>query len=120
LEVIGTAVDRARDGAGPQMVVASNLRLSGHGEHDDGHYVAERLKEMSLGRDCLTVAQQFILNRGWADEEILDGWKRDCASQVDEAVAFAQREAAPDPALEDWCCLSTRALSEGAASGNAG
>src|SRR5207244_7866948 len=35
LDVIGTAVKRARAGRPPQLVVASILRLAGHGEHDD-------------------------------------------------------------------------------------
>src|SRR5438270_9318380 len=35
LEGIGSAVQRARAGRPPQLVVASVLRLSGHGEHDD-------------------------------------------------------------------------------------
>jgi pyruvate dehydrogenase E1 component alpha subunit/2-oxoisovalerate dehydrogenase E1 component alpha subunit len=115
LQVIGDAVERARDGAGPQMVVASNLRLSGHGEHDDGHYVDETLRNRHLGRDCLDLAQEAILANQWADRETLDLWRRDCVSQVDEAVAHAQREAAPDPANEDWCCLHTRSLMEGLA-----
>src|SRR6266567_4056550 len=34
LDVIGSAVKRARAGRPPQLVVASVLRLSGHGEHD--------------------------------------------------------------------------------------
>src|SRR5215469_4802820 len=39
LKAIGAAVERARSGGGPQMVVASLLRLCGHGEHDDAGYV---------------------------------------------------------------------------------
>ena len=35
LETIGAAVARARQGGGPQLVVATLLRLCGHGEHDD-------------------------------------------------------------------------------------
>ncbi|MDQ6623447.1 MAG: thiamine pyrophosphate-dependent enzyme, partial [Verrucomicrobiota bacterium] len=35
LEVISAAVKRARAGRPPQLVVASILRLAGHGEHDD-------------------------------------------------------------------------------------
>lgn len=113
LQVVSKAVEEARDGAGPQMVVASNLRLSGHGEHDDGHYVADILKEKALGRDCLVVAQDTMLARGWVDAETLDSWKRDSIAQVEEAVAHAQREPSPDPATEDWCALSSRALMEG-------
>src|SRR5256714_9703383 len=39
LEVIGSAVKRARTGRPPQLVVASILRLAGHGEHDDFSFV---------------------------------------------------------------------------------
>src|SRR5580765_7027538 len=60
LEVLAEAVDRARNGRGPQLVVASLLRLVGHGEHDDGHYVDPRLKAAPVGRDCLDVARAQI------------------------------------------------------------
>ncbi len=113
LQIIGGAVDRARNGEGPQMVVASNLRLSGHGEHDDGHYVADHLKENPVGRDCLSTAQEYILSNAWADELTLEQWKRDSVSRVEEAVAQTLREAAPDPANEDWCSLQSRYLMEG-------
>lgn len=115
LRVIGHAVDRARKGSGPQMVVASNLRLSGHGEHDDGHYVADYLKEHALGRDCLSVAHECILANQWADAATLETWRRDTIVQVEEAVAHAQREDAPDPETEDWCPLQSRFLMEGLA-----
>ncbi len=113
LRVIGGAVERARDGAGPQMVVARNLRLSGHGEHDDGHYVTPTLKESALGRDCLQVSQTHLIEQGWADQDALERWKRDSISQVEEAVAYAMREPLPDPAKEDWCAISSRHLAEG-------
>ncbi len=115
LQIIGGAVERARKGEGPQMVVAANLRLSGHGEHDDGHYVADRLKDDAVGRDCLLRAQEYILSNGWADAETLEHWKRDSLSQVEDSVAQSMREAAPDPALEDWCSLNSRHLMEGLA-----
>src|SRR5438477_12046617 len=35
LRVVREAVNRARNGSGPQLVVARLLRLCGHGEHDD-------------------------------------------------------------------------------------
>ena len=113
LRTIGDAVERARSGLGPQMVVATSLRLSGHGEHDDGHYVLPNLKESELGRDCLQVSHNHLLEHGWADQEALDSWKRDSISQVDEAVAYAMREPLPDPAKEDWCAISSRHLVEG-------
>src|SRR5882762_9344359 len=62
LEVIDGAVKRARAGRPPQLVVASVLRLSGHGEHDDATYVTEEIKREPFARDCLKVAEQTIVD----------------------------------------------------------
>ena len=112
LDVIGLAAERARAGRGPQMVVASTLRLSGHGEHDDGHYVLDALKRSATGADCMKVTEQFILDEGLGTAAELEHWRADAVRQVEEAVATAQREPAPDPDTEDWCALSTRFLGD--------
>jgi TPP-dependent pyruvate/acetoin dehydrogenase alpha subunit len=113
LEIIGAAVQAAREGGGPQFVVAANLRLSGHGEHDDAHYIPPDLKGARIGRDCLTVAEEHIISQTWADATTIEAWHRDSNVQVEEAVAHSLRETAPDPAREDWCALSSRHLQEG-------
>ena len=113
LEGIGNAVGAARSGAGPQMVVARSLRLVGHGEHDDAHYVSGELRQSELGRDCLTTAEARILSEGWADQSQLEVWHRDASRQIEEAVAYSLREPTPDPSKEDWCAISSRHLSEG-------
>lgn len=113
LNVVGNAVERARQGRGPQMVVASVLRLSGHGEHDDAGYVDPKLKESAVGQDCLKLAENFLLEQAWADSADVAVWRNEAIQQVDEAVATAQREPAPDPNDEDWCALATRRLSDG-------
>jgi TPP-dependent pyruvate/acetoin dehydrogenase alpha subunit len=110
---IGRAVDAARSGAGPQLVVAHSLRLVGHGEHDDAHYVSSELRESKLGRDCLAVAEARIVSEGWADRLQLDSWHRESMKQVEEAAAHSLREPTPDPSREDWCAISSRHLSEG-------
>src|SRR5271170_6498982 len=69
LKTVGEAVSRARNGNGPQLVVAKLLRLCGHGEHDpDGDisqtkqsYIDPKLKNSPLGRDCLKIAEEFLL-----------------------------------------------------------
>jgi pyruvate dehydrogenase E1 component alpha subunit/2-oxoisovalerate dehydrogenase E1 component alpha subunit len=113
LKTVGNAVDRARAGHGPQMVVAELLRLCGHGEHDDAGYVDPKLKSSPLGRDCLKAAEDELLRRKWADCETLATWRSEAAQKIEEAVAQAQREPGPDPFKEDWCALSSRHLSEG-------
>ncbi|MFL6553263.1 MAG: thiamine pyrophosphate-dependent dehydrogenase E1 component subunit alpha [Chthoniobacterales bacterium] len=110
LDVIGGAVKRARAGRPPQLVVASVLRLSGHGEHDDASYVSQEMKQQPFARDCLKVAEQTIIKCNLMDSETLGEWRKDAAAQVDEAVATAQKEAVPEADTEDWCALSTRDL----------
>lgn len=112
LRVLSKAVADARDGGGPQLVVASLLRLAGHGEHDDSHYIDERLRESRLGLDCLKLAEQRLLAEGWADAAALHGVEINAQRQIDEAVATTLREPAPDPSVEDWCALAERHLSE--------
>jgi pyruvate dehydrogenase E1 component alpha subunit/2-oxoisovalerate dehydrogenase E1 component alpha subunit len=112
LDVIGSAVQRARAGRPPQLVVASVLRLSGHGEHDDASYITEEIKREPFARDCLKVAEQAIVDLELADAETIRKWREDAARQVDEAISTAQREAAPDGAKEEWCALSERELAD--------
>lgn len=113
LETVGGAVARAREGHGPQLVVARLLRLCGHGEHDDAGYVDNKLKQGPLGRDCLEVAQRQLLDRHWADEKVIAAWRQESVTRVEEAVAKVQREPAPDPYKEDWYALSSKHLNEG-------
>src|ERR1043166_4549956 len=96
LEVIGGAVKRARAGRPPQLVVASVLRLSGHGEHDDAGYVTEEIMREPLARDCLKVAEQTIAELNLVDSKTLADWRKEAAAKVDEAVATGQKEAPPD------------------------
>ena len=113
LRTLEAAVESARAGGGPQLVVASLLRLAGHGEHDDSHYIEENLRESRLGLDCLKLAEQRLRAEGWADAAALREIDDAAQLQGDEAVAMTLREPAPDPAKEDWCALATRHLCEG-------
>ena len=110
LDVIGSAVKRARAGRPPQLVVASVLRLSGHGEHDDASYVTDEMKRRPFAQDCLKLAEKKVVDLEMADAATLKSWREDAARQVDEAIATAQIEAAPDAEREDWCAISTREL----------
>lgn len=110
LEVIGAAVKRARAGRPPQLVVASTLRLAGHGEHDDASYVAPEMRNEPYAQDSLQRAEQLIVAQEMANLEMLQQWRAETAAKVDEAIATAQQEAAPVASEEDWCAISTRDL----------
>jgi len=112
LKTVNDAVSAARAGRGPQMVVARLLRLCGHGEHDDAHYVDPKLKASPVGRDCLKVAEEQLLSAGWAGAETLASWRDATMQEVEAAVAQVQREPSPDPFTEDWRALSSAHLVE--------
>ncbi|HTV40657.1 MAG TPA: thiamine pyrophosphate-dependent dehydrogenase E1 component subunit alpha [Candidatus Sulfotelmatobacter sp.] len=113
LKVLGEAVSRARRGSGPQLVVANFLRLCGHGEHDVPDYVDPELKNSPLGRDCLEVAQEFLLKKRWLDDSQLAAMKEEFHHEIETAVARVQREPAPDPFIEEWCAVASEHLNEG-------
>ncbi len=110
LEVIGSAVQRARAGRPPQLVVATTLRLAGHGEHDDASYVTAQIKSEPFARDALKCAEKVIIDQNLADAETLQSWREEAAVQVEEAVSTAQKEPVPEGDEEDWCAISTREL----------
>lgn len=113
LKAFTDAVQRARAGEGPQVVIGKLLRLSGHGEHDDASYVDPALRKGQAGRDCLEVAQTFLLDQDWATAAELSAWQREAESEVDAAFAIVYREALPDPFQESWQALSRADLVEG-------
>jgi pyruvate dehydrogenase E1 component alpha subunit/2-oxoisovalerate dehydrogenase E1 component alpha subunit len=113
LKVLSDAVARARSGNGPQLVVGSLLRLAGHGEHDDAHYVDPALRATALGRDCLDIAGRHLIDTGWADALTLAQWRDDATRQIEEAIGTTVREPLPDPNTETWCALATPHLRDG-------
>ncbi|HEY3915322.1 MAG TPA: thiamine pyrophosphate-dependent dehydrogenase E1 component subunit alpha [Verrucomicrobiae bacterium] len=112
LHVMDKAVTRAREGGGPQIVVGNLLRLCGHGEHDDAHYISAALKKSALGRDCLKISGRKILRERWVEPKAIRKIQRAAIQEVNEAIAKVQREAGPDPYAENWCALASRHLSE--------
>jgi pyruvate dehydrogenase E1 component alpha subunit/2-oxoisovalerate dehydrogenase E1 component alpha subunit len=112
LNIVGGAVAKARAGDGPQLIVAQLLRLCGHGEHDTADYVDPNLKNSPVGRDCLKVAEEFLLRQKWTDAATLATWRDEIIREIEEAVAKVQREPAPDPFAQKWTAISSEHLSE--------
>jgi acetoin:2,6-dichlorophenolindophenol oxidoreductase subunit alpha len=110
LDVIETAVKRARSGRPPQLVVASILRLAGHGEHDDFSYVTDDIRKEPFAIDCLQRTEAFIKERELADAETLQRWREGAAEEVENAFSAAQKEPVPNSDEEDWCAISQRDL----------
>ena len=112
LKVIGEAVNKARSGGGPQLIVAKLLRLCGHGEHDSAEYIDAKLKQSPLGCDCLKLAEEYLLQQKWGDAKLIESWRKEFLQTIEEAVAKVQREAGPDPFKENWQAISSSHLLE--------
>jgi hypothetical protein len=54
-----------------------------------------------------------VVQQGWADEATVANWRGEVLLKIEEAVAMAQREPAPDPFSEKWSALATEQLQEG-------
>jgi TPP-dependent pyruvate/acetoin dehydrogenase alpha subunit len=113
LKVTGQAVSRARKGEGPQMIVADLLRLCAHGEHDPADYVDPKLKSSPLGRDCLKVAEEFLLRQKWLDASQLAVMRDEIVHEIESAVAQVMQEPDPDPYEEEWRAIASQHLNEG-------
>jgi len=62
------------------------------------------------GRDCLKLAEQSLLDHGWAEARQVESWREEAVQEVEAVVAQVQREPTPDPFAEDWRALSSRHL----------
>ena len=112
LNAVGKAVSKAREGGGPQLIIANLLRLSGHGEHDDACYIDSKIKTSPIGRDCLKVSEEMLIQESWASAATIAGWRSEAVQQVETTVATVQREPAPNPFTEDWSAISSKHLGE--------
>jgi len=106
--VFEKAVQRAREGHGPQLVVGSMLRMAGHGEHDDASYIPVEVRQQ--GRDCLLLAEQTFRKKGWLDDASFKALQTDALKDIEDAVSTASREAKPDPYKESWRSLASASL----------
>ncbi len=106
LATMRKAIAAARAGEGPQWVVATTLRLCGHGEHDDASYIPAELKAAYADRDPLAVARRQMLEKGWLSEEEDAALQQECNDEVQRCVAQAQKEPAPNAANADWSATS--------------
>ncbi len=95
LVAVGGAIAAARRGEGPQMVVASLLRLAGHGSHDDARYMPAELK--ARFGDGVELAQAAALAEGVIDQAGLDALLEELRALVRSAADTARAEADPDP-----------------------
>jgi len=99
LAVLGQAVDRARNGEGPQLIEAHTYRVQAHTNADDAtRYRNDAEVAPWLERDPLKRLEAHLVERGLLDE----ARKNEVAAAADEAAEALRvglmEEVQPDPA----------------------
>ncbi|MCB0061824.1 MAG: thiamine pyrophosphate-dependent dehydrogenase E1 component subunit alpha [Caldilineaceae bacterium] len=96
--VTKAAVERARQGGGPEMIEAKTMRMMGHAIHDGADYVPKELLAEWEKRDPVrTYAERLIADKV-ADQVELDEINQRCQVEITDAIAFAEQS--PFPAAE--------------------
>ena len=72
-------------------------------------YVDRALKASPLGRDCLKLAEDYLLKHQWADPKTILHWRKEVQHEVEETLPVVQREGGPAPYREDRCALVIQA-----------
>lgn len=93
------AVDRAREGGGPTIIVAETYRMLGHAQHDAQKYVPEAELEQWRARDPIDRLAETLVDEEHATAEELAELREAVDAELDAAVDDVLAE--PDPNGED-------------------
>lgn len=98
VEGFGSAVARARSGAGPGLVVVHTHRLRGAFEGDNQSYRPAGELEREARRDALALYVEDLLSRGIIDAVWLDEARSAAIREFEEGLSLAEASPYPDPA----------------------
>ncbi|MFN8391032.1 MAG: thiamine pyrophosphate-dependent enzyme [Bdellovibrionota bacterium] len=98
-KVFDAAVERARSGDGPSLLVAEVVRLQSHSISDNqSKYRSAKEIAKDRDRDPLALLRKELIERGAATKKDFDQFAAEIQKQVDADAEWA--EAQPDPAPE--------------------
>jgi pyruvate dehydrogenase E1 component alpha subunit len=90
------AVETARDGEGPTLLVCETYRFRGHHEGDSESYRTEEEIEQWQERDPLTTYLERLVNEGVLTEGEWEEMQADVEATLKEAVEFARDSPFPE------------------------
>lgn len=98
LGVLDAAVARARKGDGPSLIVAEVVRLQSHSISDNQakYRTAEEISH-DKANDPLIVLANYLLKENALTEQALRDLETAISQEVDEAAAWAETQADPEP-----------------------
>lgn len=100
-EAAREAVDRARGGGGPGVIVAETYRMRGHAQHDSQKYMPTGEIGEWKARDPILRFERVLVGDGWLSESGLEEIRTAVDAELSEAVEMVLSEPYPDP--EEAC-----------------
>lgn len=92
------AVDRARDGGGPSLVVNNTYRYRGHSKSDRNRYRSQEEIEEWQRHDPILRFREVLIAEGLFDAEEIDAIGEAAYAAIESARQFA--EDSPEPSVE--------------------
>jgi len=93
-----TAVERARRGEGPTLIVANVVRLLPHSSSDDDRkYRAKEELERDRAKDPIPKMTRYLIEEGYLTDSEALKIAEEVKAAVDAAVDFAESRPLPDP-----------------------
>ncbi len=94
-KVVQQAVDRARAGKGPALVVNDTYRWRGHSKSDRNRYRTQEEIDAWKDKDPILKFRKYCLDKKLLNEEEIEKIKEQGYADIEEARVFA--EASPEP-----------------------
>lgn len=98
-ESVRALADKARSGAGPQLVEAMTYRFRGHSMGDPQRYRTRQEVETAKARDPILLLSQQLAANNLATQDELNKIIEQVETEVNAAVQFAETSAAPDESV---------------------
>jgi pyruvate dehydrogenase E1 component alpha subunit len=97
-QAVQEAVDRARDGGGPSLVVNNTYRYRGHSKSDRNRYRTQEEIEEWQRNDPILRFREVLISEGLFDAEEIDAIAEAAYAAIESARQFA--EDSPEPSVE--------------------
>ncbi|MBM3207688.1 MAG: MFS transporter [Chlamydiae bacterium] len=112
-QALSTAVDKARNGQGPSLVVAKVPRIGAHSSSDDpSKYKEKTLQELDRSKDPIPRLESWIISKGYATDLELSILKDTCFKEVERAAELADQYPFPDLSSCDTKVFKDHNISE--------
>jgi len=102
-EAVAEAIERARAGEGPTLIVCDTPRMRGHEEGDPQEYRPKDNIDDAKSRDPIKYFSAYLVREGIMSQEEITALDAVITKEMEEAVAFGKASPWPDPeeSLED-------------------